>query len=170
MRPARDTYPDYYDNYIPLVKEDDLHTALRNNWTELLTVITSIPAEKALFAYAEKKWTIKQLLGHMIDTERIMTYRALRFARKDPQQPLPFEENDYAANMELDHRSLKDLVHEFEAVRGATISLFDSFTPNSLALKGKTAAGETSVLSIGYLICGHAKHHINILKERYLKN
>jgi hypothetical protein len=170
MKPTRDSYPDYYENYIPLVEEDNLLLAFRNNRTEILAVITSIPAEKGQYAYAEKKWTIKQLIGHMIDTERIFAYRALRFARKDPQQPLPFEENDYAANMELEHRSLKDLIYEFETVRAATISLFESFTAQTLELKGKTAAGETSVLALGYVICGHAKHHLNILKERYLKN
>jgi uncharacterized damage-inducible protein DinB len=169
MRPSRETYPDYYENYIPLVKENTIKEALLNNEKEILAFFKSIPSSKGDFAYAEGKWTIKGVLNHIIDTERIFSYRALRFARKDYQQPLPYEQDDYVANAELSERTLEDLIHEFETAREATISLYNSFGNDALQRIGQTAAGKASVNAIGYTICGHATHHINVLRERYLK-
>src|SRR5690606_5877951 len=131
------------------------------------TALAKVPKEKQNFFYAEGKWTVKQLLIHIIDTERILAYRALRFARKDAQQPLPFDENTYAANAEVTERSLEDLLAEFESVRNATVSLYKSFSEPILLNKGKTAIGETTVIAIGFMICGHAAHHLYILQERY---
>jgi len=168
MRPHKGTYPAYYDNYIPLVKQEEIVLALTQNWKELKEFISTIPEEKENFAYAEGKWTIKQVLVHLIDTERIFSYRALRFARKDEQQPLPFEENDYAANAEVSNRTLEDILEEFENVRKASISLFKSFSQATLLLSGRTAMGPATVVSIGFTICGHATHHANVIKERYL--
>lgn len=170
MKPVKGTYPIYFDNYIPLVKETNLAEALNNNWNEIKTVISAIPVSQDDFAYAQDKWTIKQVLCHMIDTERIFAYRALRFARKDPQQVLPFEENDYAANAELGQRSLKGLLDEFEVVRKSSMYLFNNLSESTLLLSGRMASGETSVLALGFIICGHATHHLNVIKERYLKN
>lgn len=143
--------------------------ALSRDWNRLKEFIMLVPEDKEEYAYAPGKWTVKQVIHHLIDTERIMSYRALRFARRDPQQPLPFEENDYAANAELDGRSLKDLLDEFESVRKATISLFRSFSDKTLLQSGQTFMGPTTVLALGYLICGHSKHHCNVIAERYLK-
>ncbi|MDI1355921.1 MAG: DinB family protein [bacterium] len=170
MKPAKGTYPLYFDNYIPLVKETDLPLALTNNWLEIKTVISAIPVSKDDFAYAPGKWTIKQVLSHLIDAERIFAYRALRFARKDPQQVLSFEENDYAANAELSKRSVKNLLEEYEAVRKSSMYLFNNLSDSTLLLSGKMASGETSVLALGFIICGHATHHLQVIKERYLKN
>jgi hypothetical protein len=170
MRPQKSTYPVYYENYIPLVKEDDLITALNQNWKEIKEFISQIPKQKENFSYAPGKWTIKQVVNHLIDTERVFTYRALRFARKDPQQPLPFEEDNYAAAAEVQERTLADIMDEFEAVRKSTLLLYKSFSNTTLLLSGKTAGGETTVLAIGYTTCGHATHHLRVISERYLKN
>jgi hypothetical protein len=167
MRPEKGTYPAFYDNYIPYVKQEDVMVALEQSWAELKEAFSSISKDKEDYAYAPGKWTIKQMLLHISDTERIFSYRALRFARKDPQQVLPFEENDYAAAADVSKRSLADILAEMESVRNATISLFRSFSKETLLLTGNTAAGQTTVLAIGFITCGHAAHHIKILKERY---
>lgn len=168
MRAAPGTYPDYYQNYIPLIKEDNVVSALRNSWSEIRSTLSNIPAEKENFAYAPGKWTLKQVVLHLIDCERVFAYRALRFARKDPQAPLPFDENLYAANADAASRNLKDLLEEFESVRNATLSLFSSFPQNTLLQTGDTSYGKTTVLAIGYLTAGHALHHLNVIKQRYL--
>jgi len=170
MRPQPGSYPSYFDNYIPLIKEGNVLDALKENSLIIRKAIRGISGEKENYRYAERKWTSKQLVSHIIDTERILAYRALRFARKDPQQPLPFSEDDYAANAELSHRTIADMLEEFDSVRTASQTLFKSFTPQSLLFKGNTAIGETTPLAIGFMICGHGLHHINVLQERYLKN
>lgn len=169
MKPLQGTYPKYFENYIPWVKEGDVHLALKNNLNEISAFFRTIPADMENFAYAPGKWNIKQVLNHVIDTERIFTYRALRFARRDPQQPLPFEENHYADHADVSKRSLADLIEEFEAVRKASILLFKYFSEDTLLLSGKTAAGDCTVLALGYTTCGHAIHHMNVINERYLK-
>mgnify|MGYP002780927578 CR=1 FL=1 len=124
MRPDKSTYPAYYENYIPLVKQNNVHEALLANFQEIKNLIAAIPPEKENYAYAAGKWTVKQVLIHIIDTERIMAYRALRFARKDQQQPLPFDENEYAQHAETQNRDLKNLFEEFEAVRRSNSGVF----------------------------------------------
>lgn len=168
MRPIEGTYPKFLETYISKVKEDNAHEALRNNTKALFEFLDSIPENKADFAYAEGKWTIKQLLIHISDAERIFAYRALRFARGDEQQPLPFEEDDYAANCHAERRTLKSVTDELKAVRQATIHLVDSFGETELSKSGNTASGRTNVNAIIYSICGHAAHHVNVAKERYL--
>jgi hypothetical protein len=170
MRPQKGTYPPYFENYIPLVNHENVNVAFEQNWNELKELFSQIPKDKEDFAYAPGKWTIKQVVNHMIDTERIFTYRALRFARKDFQAALSFEENDYAEHDDVQKRTLADLVEEFEAVRRSSTLLFKSFSDTTLLNSGKTAAGvDCTVLAYGFTTCGHAKHHINVLKERYLK-
>jgi len=167
MRPEKGTYPVYYENYIPLVMQENITVALHQNWDELKKVFSFVSKNKEDYAYADGKWTVKQMLLHLVDTERIFAYRALRFARKDPEQPLSFEENDYAAAADVSNRTLADIMEEMETVRMASISLFKSFSNDTLLLSGDTAAGSATVVSIGFTICGHALHHINVLKERY---
>ena len=168
MRPEKGTYPQYFTHYLPLVKEDNVVDALVANETHVQSFFRSVPKAKEEHSYAQGKWTVKQIMQHLCDTERILAYRALRFARMDAQQPLPFDENKYVANVSLLNRSLADLLAEFETVRRATLSLFRTFDDDTLLHIGKTAAGEASVLALGYMICGHATHHMNVIKERYL--
>lgn len=170
MRPPKGTYPEYFENYIPLATQDDVMKALLENEKETLMLFGAIPENMADHTYAQDKWSIKDILNHINDTERIFSYRALRFARKDDTQPLPFEQDDYVANADLNKRSLAELVLEFKTIRQATISLYKSFGKDALERMGQTAAGKASVNAIGFAISGHSKHHINIVRERYLKN
>jgi uncharacterized damage-inducible protein DinB len=167
MKPIKGTYPEYFDNYIPLVNEDSVVEALKNNWANTSKLLSQLNADKENYAYAPGKWTVKQVICHLSDTERIFAYRALRFARKDQQTLASFDENSYAANAQLDHRKLKYLIQEFETVRMATISLFAGFTEDDLQSSGSTAIGQSTVLALGFAICGHAAHHLHVLRERY---
>jgi hypothetical protein len=168
MRPEKGTYPQYYTHYLPLVKEDNVIDALVANEGQVQSFFKSVPKAKEEHSYAPGKWTVKQIMQHLCDTERILSYRALRFARMDAQQPLPFDENKYVANVMLLNRTLADILSEFETVRRATLSLYRTFDDDTLQHIGKTAAGEASVLALGYMICGHAIHHMNVVNERYL--
>lgn len=168
MRPLQGTYPSFLETYITKVKEDNIISALKANTDLLESFLKSIPQDKGDYAYAPGKWTIKQLIIHISDAERIFSYRALRFSRGDSQQPLPFDEDVYAKNSNADKRSLNSTIEELLAIRKATILLFESFSEESLSLTGTTASGNISVNSLGYAICGHAAHHINVAKERYL--
>jgi len=168
MRPQAGTYPGYYHNYIPLVKQDNIIDALNTNETETYHFFKSIPSSKGDFAYEAGKWSIKGVFNHLIDTERIFAYRSLRFARKDEKQPLSFEQDDYVPNAELSKRTLESLLDEFSTLRKSNISMFGSFDNETLLRSGNTAAGKASVLSIGFTICGHNIHHMNVVKERYL--
>lgn len=169
MRPQKGTYPDYYGNYIPLVKQNSITDALIENEKEVISFFSSIKPSMENNAYELGKWTIKQVLNHIIDTERIFAYRALRFARKDEKQPLSFEQDDYVNNTDLSKRTLADLVNEFETVRKSTRSLYNSFSDEVMLRSGLTAAGKATVLAIGFTLCGHATHHANVISERYLK-
>lgn len=167
MRPLSGTYPDYFETYISKAKEETVLKALETNTDELISFLKSIPQDKGDYAYAPGKWTIKELLIHISDAERIFSYRALRFARGDEQQPLSFEEDDYAANCNAAKRSLNSVIDELLAVRKATTLLFESFDETAIKRTGNTSKGKVTVNAIGYVICGHAIHHLAILKERY---
>lgn len=169
MFPKENTYPSYYTHYFNLIEEKNVIEALENDLKQSKQFITSIPIDKINFAYDKDKWTIKQVLQHIIDCERILAFRALHIARKDKQILQPFNENDYAANAELNHLTINDILNDFDANRKNTISLFKSFTNLNLVEIGKVGSYEITPLSIGYFISGHSKHHINIIKKRYLQ-
>lgn len=168
MRPVKGTYPTYLENYISQAPGSDLHEALPDSTQDLLKTLSSIPDDKGDFAYAEGKWSIKELLIHISDAERIFAYRLLRFARGDEQQPLPFEEDDYAKNCNANKRSLKSVTEELIAVRNATVALIESLQEEDLNKTGKTAIGSITVNALGFAICGHCAHHLKVLRERYL--
>lgn len=168
MRPNKQDHIAYFEHYINLVPENDILSALKNNHQSILQFIKSIPNDKAEYKYAEGKWTIKQVLNHIIDTERIFSYRALRFSRGDAQLLPGYDENLFANNVDLSRTDLNLLAEEFDKVRKATILQFQQLSNKELLLKGKTTSGENNVLSVGYVICGHATHHMNVIKERYL--
>jgi uncharacterized damage-inducible protein DinB len=169
MKPLTTDHPPYFDRYVSLVKHDDLLKALQETRSEVLRLIQSIPADLEGYAYAEGKWTIKEVILHCMDTERVFSYRALSFARGERQKMLPFEENDYAANSHANSRSLSNLAEELKAVSEATITMFASFSPEVLALSGENASGRTTVNSMGFMVAGHWIHHMNVIRERYLK-
>jgi hypothetical protein len=167
-RPSKSDYIPFYETYISLVKENDIKEALQQSLPLVESFLDSIPQSKADFAYADGKWTIKQLIQHGIDAERIFCYRALCIARGESQNLPGFEENEYAQQATVDHRTLRELRDEFPAVRKASILLFNSFTQKMLEAKGSSNNHPISTLSLGYIIVGHWKHHQRILTERYL--
>jgi len=140
---------------------------LQSSFDEALTFFKRIPSEKHLYSYAEGKWTLKELLEHIIDAERIFTTRALRFARKDKTDLPGFEENIYVANANSNKRDFNELVEEFSAVRKSTLLMFANFSEDVLLHIGTIDGNEITVRAIGYVNSGHLLHHINIIKERY---
>ena len=168
--PRPDLYrvPEFYHGYINKVKEDDLISALKNSTKGLFDLLKSIPNEKYDYRYADGKWTIKEVVQHMLDGERVFTYRALRFARKD-DTPLPgFDENLFAQTAKADKRNWTDLVDEFVSLRKATEAMFASFDSEQLEQPGIASENPTYVLGIGYIVAGHVNHHCQVIKERYL--
>ncbi len=163
-----ETVPAFYKNYVKQIEEPDLLQALRISGHRMQELVHSIPLAKEDFAYEKGKWTIRELLCHIIDAERIFIYRALRFARNDKTNLHGFEENDYASQANASGRSLSKIANEMAHLRTSTIDLFESFTPEMLARKGTANNNELSVAVLGYVIAGHETHHRKILVERYL--
>ena len=167
-RPDLSRVPSFYHNYINQVKTDDLMSSFRDNTETMITFFKKIPENKYDHRYADDKWTIKELVQHLTDAERVFSYRALRFARKD-KTPLPgFEEKLYAETSEASKKSWEELVNEFIAVRKATELLFASFSYEQLEAEGTASGGSIYVLAIGFICTGHCYHHRNIINERYL--
>jgi len=161
-------YPPYFNKYISLVETEDLSSILEKQINEVSEFFNSVPEDKWLYKYEENKWTIKEVWQHITDTERVFSFRALAFARKDPNNFPSFNENEYAKNSHADNRNPKDLIEEFLAVRKSSQLLFKSFSPSQMETVGKASNNEMSVNAIGYMIAGHFQWHLNILKERYL--
>jgi DinB superfamily len=159
--------PEYFDRYINLVADEDIIVALQDS----LDYLNTIPLTKWQMlgdkVYAEGKWTVKDIIQHITDTERIFSYRALRFSRNDTTLLPGFDENLFAANAHANNRALEDLVAELIAVRESTLALYKSFSPEMLCKTGAAFKGPISVLAIGFTAIGHQIHHINILEERY---
>lgn len=162
-------YAPYQEAYIKLVSDEwNLTEEMEVSLHNFVHFVREIPMDKYEYRYAEGKWTIKDIIQHLIDCERIFAYRALRIGRGDTT-PLPgFEENDYALSAQADRRSLQDLLNEFSMVRHANILMFKSFTKDDLMRTGSASGYTISVRAFGFLIIGHQLHHINVFKERYL--
>jgi uncharacterized damage-inducible protein DinB len=161
--------PEYYHKYINLAIDDDLQTAFKKHQTDLTLFLKDIPKKKWNLRYAEGKWSIKEVVQHIIDAERVFAYRALCFARKDTT-PLPsFDEKVFAENSKADERSKKDLIKELKTVQESSNLLFSSFDEEQLDQSGVASGKSTYVKGIGYILVGHALHHKKILEERYLK-
>lgn len=160
--------PPFYHGYVKLVKESDLPSALEQHQHNLLNLLRSLPDDKWDYSYAPGKWTIKDLVQHLIDGERIFAYRALRFARKDTT-PLPgFDENLYASTANAGKRTKEDLLSELEVVQKSSALLFESFNEEQLESSGLANNNSIYVAGIGFAIVGHTLHHMNVIKERYL--
>lgn len=162
------TYPSNFQRYIDEVKEDDLKTAFKNQMPAAEIFFQSIGEELSKRKYAEGKWTIKEVLQHVIDAERVFGYRALCFARKE-EQPLPsFDENEYAVNSNANDRDWQELVAEFSSVRKSTEYLYNSFSTEAINAAGKASDYTIGVSALGFVIAGHLNHHIRIIQERYI--
>jgi uncharacterized damage-inducible protein DinB len=165
-----DTLPPFYKGYVQQVEHMDMLEALTHSGEQMVTLVNAIPEIKGAHRYAPGKWSIKELLCHVMDAERIFAYRALRFARQDATPLAGFEENDYATQANAHARSIAQLAVELKNLRATTLDLFSSFTPDMLKRTGTANNALVSVLNIGYIIAGHETHHGNILRERYLAN
>lgn len=166
-KPSPTTYPPYFQKYIDLVPDEELLSGFVNQAVIIKSLLGSITEEKSVFAYAPGKWTLKDLLQHMIDTERIFCYRALCFARKEAFHLPGFDENEYAANASANNRTWQSLKEEFIAVRNATELLFKSFSEEELLRSGIANNILTSAVSMGFITLGHVYHHKKIIEERY---
>jgi hypothetical protein len=161
-------YPAYFETYISLSKDLTLPGDFLTNLESCVAFFINVPSEKLDFRYQPEKWSIKDILLHLIDCERIFQYRALQISRNDKTALPGFEENDYAIEGNADRRSLESLITEYKSVRNATITLFNSFTSDEITRMGNASGKVFSVKAIGYIILGHELHHIKIIKERYL--
>jgi uncharacterized damage-inducible protein DinB len=168
MKLSKTEFAPFYENYITLAKNLVLSTDFDSQMNFCVDFYTSVPKDKLDYRYEASKWSIKDILLHVIDCERIFAYRALCIARKDRTLFPGFEENDYAVEARGSNRSFESLIHEYKSVRHATKSLFESFEATQLTIIGNASGKDISVRAIGYIILGHELHHINIIKERYL--
>ena len=167
-RPGTDEYPAYYGTYIGAVTGDDVLPALIAQHDSTARFLAAIPESRAGYRYAEGKWSIREVVGHLSDSERIFACRMLRFARAD-ETPLPgFDENQYVPTGGFERRSLADVAAEFAAVRDATIALVRTFDAAAVARRGVANGKSISVGSLAWLIAGHELHHSRVIRERYL--
>ena len=167
-KPAPAEYAPSYEKYISLVPEADILTVLAEQLDSTLSLLRGIPEERSNHRYAPGKWSIKELVGHLIDSERVFSYRALRIACND-KTPLPgFEQDDYVANANFDARRLADLADEFEQVRKSNLQLFKPLEDAAWLRMGVANNTDVSVRALAFIIAGHAEHHLSILRTRYL--
>lgn len=166
-RPAPEDLPAFYHGYVQQTSGADIIDAMRSALNRVHAAVSGMGEEAGAFRYAPGKWSVKEVLQHVIDCERIFAYRALRFARKDHIELPGFEENEYAPASMADRRSLHDLVHELELVRSTSIVLFQSFPDEGLDQKGIANGKPITVRAIGWVIAGHCDHHTRIITERY---
>jgi hypothetical protein len=167
-RPAQNEYAEYYEKYTSKVPDGNIVEILENQIASTVNLLRGLSEEKALYRYAPDKWSIKEVLGHIIDAERIFAYRALRIARND-QTPLPgFEQDGYVPAGNFDARTLADLLDEFECVRRSTLYLFRNLSDEAWSRRGTASENEVSVRALAYITAGHELHHLSVVKEKYL--
>ncbi len=170
MNPLKsDEYPAIYSDYIENVV-GDVMDELQEQLETFPEFIRSIPDDKGDYAYAPGKWTIKEVLCHILDTERVMAYRALRFARNDMTELAPFEQDEFVQNARHNERSFDSIIEEFAYLRQANLVLFQTFNEIELTRKGMASGRLITVRAFLYVIAGHLTHHRIILRERYLNN
>jgi len=167
VRPESSEYAPFYHGYVASVPEGDVVALLRQSGRELLDTFATIPEDRGGFRYAEGKWSIREVIGHMIDAERIFTYRALRMARGDTTPLAAFDENDYVKTAGSDARTLANLAREFGAVRESSVQFCESLPDDAWGRSGVASGKNISVRALVYIVTGHAMHHLKILRERY---
>lgn len=167
-RPVPGEYAPFHATYVAMVPDGDVLATLKTQHGETLRMLARLDEKKSRYRYAPGKWSIRGVVGHLIDAERVFTYRALTFARAD-RNPLPgFDENMWASSSNADSRTLKSLLDELKAVRAATLALFRGFNEEQLARTGIASGHQVSVRGLVYVTTGHERHHAKILRERYL--
>jgi hypothetical protein len=167
-RPGTNEYAPYYEKYVTLVPDGDIAETLARQIDESVAAYRAVSEEQSRFRYAPDKWTIKQVLGHVSDTERVFAYRAFAFSRGEAQ-PLPgFEQDEYVARADSDERTWASLIDELKSVRAASVTLFRSLSDDALQRQGTASNNPVSVRALGFMIAGHERHHLSILKAKYL--
>lgn len=167
-RPEPGEYAPYHERYISLIPGNDIIATFESQRREMLILLCSRNEKDGDFRYAPDKWSLKEVLGHVCDSERIFTYRAMRIARGDRTPLAGFEQDDYVRNSPFAHRPLADLIEDYIAVRRATISLYRNLDESAWTRRGLANNAEVSVRAIAYLTAGHERHHKRILEQKYL--
>lgn len=167
-RPQEGEFNPYYGKYIDLVPDGDIEKTLVQQLPETLAMLEKIPEERAGYRYAEGKWSVKELLGHLSDAERIFVYRALCIARGETQSLPGFEEDEYVRGASFDSVPLTRIIAEFKAVRAATVSFLENLSDDAWKKKGTANGSGVTVRAIAYILAGHERHHRQVLKDRYL--
>ncbi len=166
-RPGRDEFFEYYGKYIDLVQGDDALPALREQIKDTARLLKPLDEPKALHRYAPGKWSVKEVVGHLSDSERVFAYRAMRMGRGDKTALAGFDENTYVPAGRFDLRPLADVLGEYESVRAASIALFRGMDEEALLRRGTANGKEISVRALAWILAGHELHHRRILIERY---
>lgn len=167
-RPDSSEFAQFYAGYVSLVPEGDLMATLTRQGKETQLLLGAVPESRGKFAYAPGKWTLKDVIGHMADAERVFSYRALRIARGDTLPLHGFNEQAWVPNAFASERTLADLLEELRAVRGATMALLRHLPANSTMRMGTASDQPVSVRAVAWIIAGHEAHHVRIIRERYL--
>lgn len=167
-RPEKNEYAEYYERYVSLVQEVDILVVLENQQMELRNFFQNITEEKSHYAYAEDKWTIKEVIGHLTDGERIFAYRALRISRADKTPIEGFEQDDYIENSNFNGTPLAELTEELLLNLRANLIFFKNLTDEAWLRTGTASDNPVSVRALAYIMAGHIRHHLKILNERYL--
>jgi hypothetical protein len=167
-RPVAGDFAPFHGSYVQEVPEGDVLAFLERQGAETIALLRGIGDERSRHRYASGKWSIREVTGHLCDAERVFAYRALSFARGDTT-PLPgFDENAWGATTNADGRPMAELVAEFSAVRAATVTLYRGFSEKEMKRAGTASGHRVTVGALAYVIAGHERHHVKILKERYL--
>lgn len=169
-RPAETEYAPYYQGYVNQVNENDIIAVLRSELDDLDVLLERVPKDKETYAYEEGKWSIRQLIGHLIDGERVFGYRAFCIARGEKQNLPGFEQDDYLQTAPYNNIDLEDLLSEMRLVRLSNIAMFRTLDEEAWQRVGLANNNEVTVRAIAFIMAGHVRHHMNILRERYLGN
>ncbi len=168
-RPKAGEYPEYFEKYYSkLPAEGNLFDLMTKSNMDTIDVITSVDGETLEFRYAEGKWSIREIIQHLMDSERVFAYRAMRIARGDKSENPGYDENVYAANSNADSRNIMDMVREFSLLRASTIELFKSLSEEGLQQVGFANGYKVTPAAIGYAIVAHEMHHLKVIEEKYL--
>ncbi len=168
LKPKSEETPAYFHYYINLIPQANLHEALQHNLLDTVALYSAISEDKANYTYASGKWTIKQVLQHCVDVERVLMYRALRACRQDATATAGFNEDDYAMNDNCQNLKLSEIVDEYKSVRASTIQFYKNNEPTKLQFILPANKWQTNALQLGWFTSGHCKHHNKVVKEKYL--
>ena len=168
QRPASTEYAEWYAGYVKAVGDEDLLALLARQCDDVASMASSVPTGKAEYAYAPGKWMLKEIIGHLNDAERVFSYRVLRFARADQTPLASFDENAWMGPAGFKDRTLGDLVAEFQAIRQSTLAQLRHLPAESVTRIGTASGKQVSVRALAYIIAGHVRHHLDVIRERYL--